>query len=186
MESYYNKSYHVVVSLRNNPIHCDCDIYDFLRYLNGNMNETLREKIRIFSTKLKCDRPLEHHGKNVGSLIYTNFICDISKKNFHPDNACGVNGKCSCRYRQFDETLFINCSKRNLTKTPELTNLEFINKIELYLQSNYLTEIPDIMKSGYDKIEFLDLSDNRISNVTENILSGKLKVYLYNIIIIIL
>ena len=110
-------------------------------------------------------------------MDYKNFRCKVQFKNISQDDACA--GICDCLIRPFDNTTFINCTNKNLSKIPSLTSVENASKIELYLQSNKLKELPDMQQPGFNKVKLLDLSNNLITEFDEKILNSSVKVKIY-------
>lgn len=165
------------INLDNNPIRCDCGLYDLLRYNDRAMTESVRNTIHISTRELICASPFENRGLKIHSFKYDTYSCKMKNFNFHQDEPCGTNGNCDCFFRPFDKALLINCSSRNMDSLPIfLSEFQNVDRVELYLQSNNLKDIPNMNSQGYNKIQFLDLSDNQISEVTESILSNQLTV----------
>ena len=177
LENYDYADYYVQLNLYNNPMNCDCNIYDLLLCLQRDINQIKIPKIIVSIKLLFCQAPVEYYGVSVRNLNFTTFTCEKEKSQFSPDHPCGINGRCDCHFRPFDKNLYINCSGRNFFTAPKLLGLSFeVIKIELNLQENNLKEIIDMSLLEYNKIEFLDLSNNQISHISDRILSGNLKV----------
>ena len=164
-----------IVDVRNNPIQCDCEIYNFLEFIKKENN-----KILFKIENLICHTPDYYNDTEVVSLNYQNFQCPIKYDNFSKNDACA--GICDCWIRPFDKSMIINCGNKNLSKIPELTSVKNAPKIELYLKSNKIKEFPDIQQPGYNKIELLDLSNNLISEFDEHILNSNIQVKIYFIL----
>ena len=162
------------IYLNENPMQCDCNIYNFLEYLNKSPREALKTRFKLYIGNLTCDG--EYNGSSVKNLNFTSYKCVSERINYPSDTACGVKGNCTCRFRPFDKSLIIDCSSRNLMEVPELITLKGIDRIELNLKSNNIKKMPNMKKPGYNQIEMLDLSNNQISDVSDNILHGHLKV----------
>ena len=157
-------------------MNCDCKIYHYLMYLNAQVDEIVPDKFRISTGPSTCSEPAELKDINFRRFLFKEFKCQTDQLKFVPQNLCTLNEKCYCQYRPYDKTLFVNCSASNLEKAPKFKEFKNINRIEIFLGQNNLKEIPDMREIGYDLVELLDLSYNSITNITENILYGNLKV----------
>ena len=167
-----------------NPIQCDCNIYDLLKYVNEESVKVLRNNIRISIYNLKCKGPPELKETNIQNLHYLSHTCKINKSKFASDTACGIHENGECSFRPHDKTLIINCSDKDLEKIPKVNNLKNVKRIELYLQSNNLTKMSNFKNSMYNKVEIFDLSNNKISDVADYILHGNLQVINKNLYLV--
>ena len=163
------------VNIGNNPIKCDCEIYDFLRFLLVERN-----RIVFMVDKLICHDSDFNTGTKVADLQYKNFECPVIFSNFSSENTC--TSICDCRKKPFDDLITVNCSSKGLNKFTELISIQNVSKIFLYMDSNNVTKFPDLQESGYDKVELLDLSNNRINDFDENIFTGNIKVKFFEIL----
>ena len=162
----------IPISIIKNPIQCDCNIYHLLRYIKGDMSKEVVKVFNLVTEHLFC----KEVGLSLHNISYATHTCQLQRSEFASESACGINGKCECRFRPHDKTLFVDCSNRNLDAAPSLSDNHNASQIELDLSSNNLTEIPNLSQTGYDEISLLDLSANKISNITNEILLGNLKV----------
>lgn len=166
----------VIINIENNPINCGCEVYDFLRFLNGEMHPYVQNFVHIKVKDLKCYEPAEAIGLKVQDLRHDKLTCKLENLMPRPGDPCAVNGQCECYQRPYDRALLLNCTDRNLDKAPEWIETKNMAKVELSLQRNNLKEAPAMNKQGYEKVEKLDLSHNKIEAIDERVLSPNLQV----------
>jgi protein toll len=47
----------VIVDIADNPIRCDCEVYELLRYFNGDMHPYVQNYVHLRPGNLSCDSP---------------------------------------------------------------------------------------------------------------------------------
>ena len=166
---------HVFISIKKNPIQCDCRLYDFLRYQEGRLQPYVNETLRLEIGKVKC-----HNQSDFRETLITDLRSKTLKCNFNErDSEFECPDKCNCYLHPENKSFIVNCAYKDSVEAPR--KLEYpldprIDHIELNLTGNYLTKMPDLQKNGYNNITILTLDHKEISNVTVDGLSNKLKV----------
>ncbi|XP_076396662.1 uncharacterized protein LOC105663427 [Megachile rotundata] len=136
---------HIEILVANNPIICDCNLYDFLYYLDEKMRPAFQQFVHIMPENLTCNGPKGTNGTVVSKLQWKTFKCPKSE-------SCPT--KCSCWKIPNKEVFLIDCSYKNLTAVP--TNM---NGIPYYRSEiNQSIGIPLSTK--------LRLANNNISDVS--------------------
>ena len=174
-----NSSNHVryFIHLQNNPIQCDCELFNLLEYLD----RTKHQDVKVINFDNFSCNYLDSYSKSKTSKKITDFnsatyTCRSEFLNLKSSNICGIYGMCDCRNRPYDQTLLINCSYRDLSHFPDIKwNLNSSN-IELYLQNSRIKKIPNFQELSYDRIRILDLSDNLIKQSDDKLLIYNIEV----------
>lgn len=159
----------VVLFLNNNPIECDCGLYDFLRYLDGSMMN-VRDTLSIKTGPMKCFNSKMYENILLSELNSKSYKCIPPMEAINHVEMCPNN--CDKWIRPFDKTFIFNCSYRNLHQAPEslcsLRDENFVN--ELDLTGNRIKIIPNLQYNGYNNLSRLTLSHNEISSISRNVL----------------
>nr|XP_012217885.1 PREDICTED: protein toll-like isoform X1 [Linepithema humile]XP_012217886.1 PREDICTED: protein toll-like isoform X1 [Linepithema humile] len=158
------------VLVENNPLNCDCDVYDFLRYYEEEMSN-VRRYFQIELHDLTCHSPKEL--KKV-RLYSRNLTCEVQ----NTDSICPE--KCDCFLKPHDKAFIFDCSHKNLTNVPNnirepdihfIQNLtksvKTITKFYLNFSHNRLTQMPDLEKLKLRSVNKLFLSHNDISTISK-------------------
>lgn len=154
------------IKLKGNTIHCDCHLYDFIRYIDKSMDPSVRKIIHFDYEQLQCTSPEKYKGFYLKSFNSKNFTCALDNGPVLPPN-CEMQ---PYEYRKFDMRLIIDCSDNNLTTIPSInfnrSNIPFqIADIEVVLRGNEITVMPQ-KGMGYEDVVELDLSHNLINEIT--------------------
>ncbi len=157
--SYYDFSYfrtwdHVHFDINNNPIDCDCSLYDDAETLKGIYstfvgNFTHKSNLNFWE-HLTCSHPTTIEGRQLTDVL--------------PDIKCKVTDfcptLCDCVYIPSRERYIVNCSGRDLKQFPA----SFPSGLkEVYLQGNKLHSVFANI-SLYDVV-YLDLSNNELAYI---------------------
>ena len=144
------------IDMTGNPLLCDGKILGFVRWLRHWMqnNNGLRVvRPQQFST-WKCAAPMEIKDKPILSVHEDQFI---SKRNLS-----NCPKECSCYVRSVRGTVIVDCKEKDLVTMPRSVP---DGQIELFLQSNNISEIPNY---GYlENVTALYLSHNKIKRLDE-------------------
>ncbi|XP_014203428.1 protein toll [Copidosoma floridanum] len=166
----------VIVDIADNPIRCNCEVYDLVRYLNGDMHPYVQNYVHLKPGDLVCHSPEYMRGAQVFELRAKTLKCMVENTQARPGDPCSpTNDACTCWLRPEDQALLLDCVARNLTRAPEWIDTRDVAKVELDLRMNNLEEPPSMYKKGYDKVTSLNLAHNRISFIDEELLSPNLK-----------
>jgi len=157
------------ILLDQNPLICDCEVYDLLRYLEGRLEPEARSMFEIIPGSLSCAGPPEMRGTSVKQLNSLKIQCSLPRLGDCPH-------PCACYERPADSALIVDCSGLNLSQSP--ANLpdpvKFnasilspqrlkLNQTELWLRGNRIVTLPLTTAPGYDRVARLYLSHNNIS-----------------------
>ena len=170
-----SRSHSVPISIENNPIQCDCRLYDFLRYLEGRLHPNVKNTLKLLIGKSKCHGPRDFRETAITDLRSKTFKCNVNER----DIGVKCPEKCNCYMRPENNDFIVDCSYKSLMEAP--WKLDYppnhrIDRIELNLTGNYVRKMPDLGQNGYNKVTILALDHNNISSVTVNGLSNKLEV----------
>lgn len=162
------------VYLDGNPVVCNCLITYFVRLLRHELDEKAEKMVKLIPGALTCSAPAEHAGKLVATVNPHDLFCDYDTDNSQVKR-CPAG--CQCLVRTADLALLVNCSNAGLSTVPVLpepTNSS-LKYIILYLENNYITHLPKITDIGYDKVRFLYVKNNNISNIVRENLPPQLE-----------
>lgn len=162
----------VIILIEDNPILCDCYLYDLLQYLEGRMHPNVQNLFHIKPGNLKCRSPTWLENIAVADLKSKSLKCLIEGE--QSKGKCPE--KCACWLRPYDKAFLVDCSYRNLTKAPEKINEFDEYHTELNLTGNFLKNIPYFTQPGYKTVTKLFLSHNNISSVSLNTFSSTLEI----------
>jgi len=157
------------ILLDQNPLVCDCKVYDLLRYLDGRIEPEARSLFEIIPGNLSCAGPPEMRGIAVKQFSSLKIQCSLPRLRDCPR-------PCACYERPADSALIVNCSSLNLSQSPASLPdpVKFhlsvfsphklkLNQTELWLRGNRIVTLPPTTAPGYDRVTRLYLSHNNIS-----------------------
>lgn len=151
----------VIILVEDNPIACDCDMYDFLRYLEGRMHPYVQNYFHIIPGGLTCKSPEWLSDIAVAGLKSKTLKCQVLDP--CPD-------ECACWVKRNDRAFLVDCSNRKLTSVPR--NIKTIphHRLELNFTGNKLTGMPPMADIGLNNVHIsqLLLSNNNIHDVSAN------------------
>lgn len=133
--------------MENNPLRCDCHLYEFYKYFSGAYPAT--PPARFYDGhKLTCDSPWNLKSKKIVLLEKEEFTCNITRNCPKP---------CFCSFQQRDAIITVDCRNKQLRAIPNkaprnvnilkmeknnLTSLAGIedweNLTEIYLDENFI------------------------------------------------
>lgn len=159
------------ILLEQNPLMCDCKVYDLLRYLEDRLEPEARSMFEIIPGNLTCAGPPELRGTAVKQLSSLKMQCSLPRLRDCPR-------PCTCSERPADSALIVDCSGLNLLQSPaDLPDpLKFdksvlwpqrlkLNHTELWLRGNSIVTLPPTTAPGYNRVTRLYLSHNNISTL---------------------
>lgn len=159
-----NDQSYSVIYLANNPLNCNCYNYDLVRYFQNDLKPQVKVMFEIRTENLTCANPPELKEAVVETLPQELLICDFDEIN--EENVCPKD--CSCSWRPYDDSIIVDCSRRNFTELPEIDLKQIsvkFNQTEMHLEGNYLKYGPDYNTTGYDNVTKLYMSYNRIEEI---------------------
>lgn len=153
-----------IISLQNNPVHCDCNNYDLLKYFRDEMAPEVKQLFDVRAEGVVCGAPVALKGASMAALPLSSLNCSLDML---LGESTGCPEECSCVWQPFDSSVVVDCSNKNLTELPDImttwwTSLDF-SQIELRLQNNSLG--PEIDFTGYDNVTRLFLSHNKLKAI---------------------
>ncbi|CAL7933908.1 unnamed protein product [Xylocopa violacea] len=155
----------VIILIDDNPIVCDCYLYNFLRYLDGDMHPYVQNYFHIRPDNLTCQSPKWLKDIKVTDLHSKSLKCQVSEH---------CPEKCSCWVRPSVKAFLVDCSNRNLTSVPRNVTFPRDYQLELNFSNNKLTRFE--IDANNTQISKLLLSNNNIYDVSVNELPLNLKV----------
>ncbi|KZC03990.1 Protein toll [Dufourea novaeangliae] len=149
----------VIILVENNPIACDCDLYDFLRYLEGKMHPYVQNYFHIKPGSLSCQSP---------EWITNILVSDLKSKSLKCEILHHCPTSCTCWVKPHDRSFLIDCSYKNLISVPHNIQIPPHYKLELNLTGNKLTKLMPLADIGLNNVSIskLYLSDTNISSVS--------------------
>lgn len=156
------------ILVNDNPLHCDCKLYDFLRYIEGRMDPKVQDYFHIIPGNLTCQSPRELKDVLVTNLKSELLTCVTPKE---------CPEKCICLERPEDNTFIFDCSHKGLTSAPsDIKKFNGSFQYELNFSGNQLTRMPDVKAMGLGSVKKLILSHNVISEISLDGLSNTIQV----------
>uniref|UniRef100_A0A0C9RW22 Tl_7 protein n=1 Tax=Fopius arisanus TaxID=64838 RepID=A0A0C9RW22_9HYME len=163
----------IMISIEKNPIVCDCNIHDLLRYREGRMDPTVDSQFTLKMNELMCHKPKSLENVLLKDLESKSLKCLVEEPVMY-DAQCP--DRCSCWMRPEDQAYLVDCSWRNLRSAPASLKSPPRFHVELNLTGNYLTSFPSMHQPGYSAVTVLSLSHNQIAELPVSALSDNLSV----------
>ncbi|XP_050428977.1 protein toll-like [Adelges cooleyi] len=151
------------IVLSSHTFSCDCDNYEFGRYLHKLMTDNMYKYLKI-EQDLTCNNGMSFKDVSLDSLT-----CGWDQ--FDDENKTDCS-ECICTYRPFDNSAIMNCSNSNLKLAPtKIITSKNLNYTELNLRNNLITELPDYTSVNIGK---LDVGNNSLNFLNMSCLPRKL------------
>jgi len=173
--SYQDDAHDTIILVNDNPLHCGCGLYDFLRYIEDRMHPKVQNYFRIIPGNLTCQNPKELENVRVTGLKFKLLTCIVKKSDM-------CREKNDYLVRPEDNTFIFDYSHKNLTQVPSVIkrpNGPF--QFELNLSGNQLTRMPDLKAIELESVKKLNLSHNNITEISLDGLSSTIQVRKYTI-----
>ncbi|XP_053403012.1 uncharacterized protein LOC123554932 [Mercenaria mercenaria] len=150
---------HFEFDLRNNPIHCDCNINSLSKFIDTNvLNGTIPEDEYFFRDWV-CHAPTELAGRKMLKVEHKDTYCTVNV------SSCPL--ECACYERATVNRIIVDCRNKTLfhihTELPE-------GVLELWYRENNITEIKSV--TNPERIYMLDVSFNNIIHIDANVFTG--------------
>uniref|UniRef100_A0ABM1JBR1 Protein toll-like n=1 Tax=Polistes dominula TaxID=743375 RepID=A0ABM1JBR1_POLDO len=163
---YNTEKRNVTVHVENNPLLCDCLVYNILRYSKGDMPITVYNLFELKLGNLTCVKPYVKERLQINQLDFKTFPC-LEDDYFqivdrHPS-------LCTSEIRPYDQIRIIDCSNKlkvELKINSNTINLKGNYPLILNFTGNYLREIPSLDYIKPLNITHLLLSNNNISEIS--------------------
>jgi protein toll len=173
------------ILLQQNPLMCDCKVYDLLRYLEDRLEPEARSMFEIIPGNLTCAGPPELRGTAVKQLSSLTMQCLLPRLRDCPH-------LCTCYERPADYALIVDCSGLNQSQSPaslpdplKLNKSVLwpqrlkLNQTVLWLRDNSIVTLPPATAPGYNRVTRLYLSHNNISTLEAEQMPPHLQVSRY-------
>lgn len=148
--------------LNENPLNCDCNIFQFLNILNGCAD--IRKYLILITNKLECNATGKLNGRLISHVQPSDLLCPYDK---NCSTIADKSAACECWIRSFDNVLIVNCSNAALTKVPDLSSLSrashLFERIELIIANNDIATISSVTMP--DNIHKINAENNSIRMV---------------------
>lgn len=169
----HDSTNNVDILIDHNPLHCGCELYDYVLYLEGKMRPNIKKYINIDPKDLTCFTPPKWRDVRIKDLQSKSFTCTANNN----IDASMCPDKCNCSRILEEQEFVIDCFRRNFTVVPSVENVPHkFWQIRLNLSDNQLTQMPNLTKLGYGPVSALILSDNNISEVPLDLVPKSLMV----------
>lgn len=163
----------VIITMENNPVICDCFLYDFLRYIEGRLHPYVQNFFHIIPGNLSCRSPKWLEDIKITDLRSKTLKCMIKDANL--DIPCPQ--ECDCILRPEDKAFEIDCSNKNLTQLPsDVKDPGEPFKLGLDFSGNMLKKMPNLTELKLQSAKLINLSNNNISEVFLNGLPDAVQV----------
>ncbi|XP_015189900.1 PREDICTED: protein toll-like [Polistes dominula] len=179
IESSAKRNYgnrHFVIDVKNNPLSCDCSLYDIVRYFNGDMPVTVYNFIELILGNLTCVQPDGTQGPLINQLDFKTYKCQEDAF-FELHKNCQT--RCTCYVRPYDKARILDCSYKNIPIFRiDKSKVHFVSMHALVLNftGNHLKKIPSLDDLQEFNLIELFLSNNQISKVSLDNFPTTLKV----------
>lgn len=154
----------VEVLIDDNPIHCDCVLYNFILYLEGKLD--VKKSVSVVPGSAACATPSDLAGRQLIDLKPQELVCPLNFWRSLP--ACPKN--CICNQRWHDLSLVMNCSSTGIMDVlaiPDASAVHLI-AIELHYKNKLMTSLAPFSddQKVYNQITRLFVAGNNISSLT--------------------
>lgn len=155
----------VRIDLNDNPLHCDCLMLPFLKFIFNEFKDKFENKIELLTSNLQCEGPTALQGKHMEELSYMELLCPLDDS-ASSEKRCPRG--CDCWVRPHDYMLLLNCSNGNLTRLPALPHEPLLKGIVLFVENNNLMRLPLSSTTGYADVKQLHAAGNQLRAIEAN------------------
>lgn len=155
--------------LNDNPLDCDCTMLYFRQLIDFIQSKAI--PLNLVTDNMRCQAPDNLQSQLVSDLDVNDLRCTLDSQTTEkhcPD-------QCECWIQASTRTVTIDCSNADLTEVPALPNfktaeLSALAHIELNIENNRITALPDRMANGYDRVTKIFARNNSLdAMVAENL-----------------
>lgn len=151
-----------IIFVGYNPISCDCNLYDFLRYIENRMHSNVQNYFHIIYENLTCESPEDMKNVSVTTLKSKSLMCTVNDTNLN--TSCPE--VCDCFVKPEGNVFILDCSHKNLTSVPnDIKDPGDGWQLELNFANNQFTRMPDLKNLKRESVKKLLLSYNNISEI---------------------
>jgi protein toll len=167
----------IILNIQNNFVTCGCDIYDYVRYVQGKMNETVYRMLTVNDQNVTCASPPRLAHRQVSKLSLNKILCVSNApstalapmiRKIPRDCECTrymdiCPPNCCCCFAIHIGELLVNCSRAGYTEFPDLTVKKEFKTIVLYMEHNNITELPKNDKENYKLVTEIHVEHNQVA-----------------------
>lgn len=148
--------------LNENPLDCDCGLLYFVKFIN----KIQRDPLNLVMDNMRCQAPSNLQNQLITDMDANDLRCTLDS--FSSEKYCPE--KCECWVQANTRTAIFNCSNADLSDVPALPNFQQTDKptyariqfIELNIENNRITTLPDRGAIGYDRVTKLYAKNNSL------------------------
>lgn len=171
---------HIVrVLVEQNPLHCDCILYNFVLYLEGKLDPQVRSLVSVEPGSASCASPNEIAGRQLIDLRAHELVCPLDVPQSQKPALCPKN--CTCNVRPYDKSLIVNCSTSRIMGAPSIPDAKALTlaQTELHFENNMLTSLSSLSANQkvYNQITRLFVGGNNISTLTAEDIPNHIEVH---------
>lgn len=158
--------------LNNNPLDCGCEMLYFRKFIDANKVTTLN----LAMDNMRCQTPANLQNHLVAKLDVNDLECTLDSQTHErhcPD-------QCKCWVQANTLAVRIDCSNAGLTEVPALPDLKTatprwnFSHIELNIENNRITALPNLTANGYNLITQIRARNNSLGTLVAKDLSTNL------------
>lgn len=163
------------VHFNNNPIECDCNVLNFVKYLRNRNNTEMINNVRITVGDLKCAKPDNLKNALVSTIDPMLLLCPLDSEETAMKRC---PNDCECFVRLEDKHLLMNCAKNFSSEQLPVASIINLKQTELRIENSNLSQenLPTQQSAGYKEITKLLLSGNELEKISLENLPPKLVV----------
>nr|AEX20238.1 toll-like receptor [Scylla paramamosain]AGG55849.1 toll-like receptor [Scylla serrata] len=158
----------IKIELKDNPLICDCSLYNFALWLQGKISEGDVQLDVVDNAYIKCSMP-DDRGvqKFVMTLDLNTLVCN--RKVCHPS--------CTCVTRPHDNMFFMECVQQRLQGIPALKAYlpQGNYSVTLNLKNNSITSLEGLQRPEYSNVVNLTMANNYLKFINESYLPRRLQ-----------
>ncbi|KAG7174382.1 toll-like receptor Toll2-like 2 [Homarus americanus] len=160
----------VKLSLKGNPLLCNCNMYNFLNLIHGKPlgKGNLFKIVLEDGDQVTCT----NQGNEIKKLMDVDTETLTCKMLLPCDN-------CTCYWRSSDSMIIVDCSYQGRSEIPKIDfdNYGYKNSpITINMRNNSITSLDALQDPSYRRLVNLTIPNNKLSFINESYLPEKLKV----------
>lgn len=146
------------LQIDRNPLICDCRALNLAKLARNDL--ALPVKIKDLKS-VTCMTFPRFRNVRLVDVALEELVCALR------DGTCTDSALCACKTRPYDQTLIVDCSNRNMTDYPVLTNVskELGYSVSLDMRRNRIRSLNTSILRNYDDLVELNLNENLIDDV---------------------
>nr|ALE77056.1 toll-like receptor [Portunus trituberculatus] len=158
----------IKIELKDNPLICDCSLYNFALWLQGKISEGDVQLNVVDKADVKCSMPDD---KSVQKFVMT---VDLSTLVCNREE-CPTS--CTCITRPHDNMFFMECIQQRLQAIPPLKAYLPLGdySVTLNLKNNFIASLEGLQSPEYSNVVNLTVAHNALKFINESYLPRRLK-----------